>query len=185
MAHIAQLQAGDILQFLLSGLAALLMLHFAHGLVQHAHALAQGAGEPVQAAQLVQHGPADAVFRVGLKADAQLRTKFAQSFHEAQSAGADHLAQFHAAGQLGFEPQSQKADLGRVVPHHLFLFRRGEILPGCGAGFKRFPGTYLLCLRCAGFHVVFLSGSCLFFLRHARMPRCVAAVLSPPGRTTE
>jgi len=70
------------LKFFFGGLAAMFVFHLAQSLAQHTHALAQGAGEPVQTAQFVQHGAPDAVFRIGFKADAQLRPEFAQSFHE-------------------------------------------------------------------------------------------------------
>ena len=160
LAHVAQLEARHLVQFFFRRLPPLLELHLSHGLIQYADALPERAGEPVEPAQFVQHGSPDAGLGIGLEPDAELGAELAQGFHESQRAGADHLVQFHAPRQLDLEAQRKEADLGGIMPHDGFLLRRGEILPGSGAGLKSLPGGGLVCSCCPGMHAFPLRPTC-------------------------
>ncbi len=73
-------------------------------------------------------------------------------FHQTKSASTYKFGQFHTPRELGFKPERQESDLGRIMPYYLFLLGRRKVIPGCNAGFEGFPGTYSLCPRCAALH---------------------------------
>jgi len=93
---------------------------------------AHGAGGPVLAPEIVEHGAADPEFGVGLELDAPVRDEFVDGVDQAEDAGVDEVVDFDGGGQTSGKALRDVPYEGRVLFDEFIAGGLGAVAGGNG-----------------------------------------------------